>query len=407
MREGKAEAAWQLLSAQESAYAGRVDFDYQLAIAALESGRENLATFILERVLAANPAHAGARLELARALYALGDFERAEREFDAVLKAGPPPAIGAAVRSYQARMRGDSASEAPFAAYVDVSVGRDSNVNVATSQGSVFVPSLGTDLVLAPPFQRQGDSFAALGAGLEGARRLGGGGSLHGVADVRLRKHDDLGEFDSQVIDLHGGLRLPLERRDSLRLGLHHNEYRLDDAGYRRMQSASGQWSRLLAEPTRLTVHGQASRIRYLREDARASSSNLIVLGVGGAHAARFGVTLSGSLHAGFDKAVAGRDDGDRLLRGASLAWQTARLLPAVEAFAAGSFLQSDYRQENAAFGALRRDRQSELVLGLSWRLAPGWLLRPQVAHTDNRSNLELNAYHRTEVAVSLRRTWD
>ena len=405
LREGKAEQAWQLLSPHEPEFAGRQDFDYRLAVAALESGRENLATFILERVLAVNPGHAGARLELARALFALRDFERAEREFDAVLKADPPPAIRETVRRYQVSMRrGDEASETPLRGYAEVSAGRDSNVNAASSQGSVFVPGLGTDFV--PTSQRQRDSFAVLGAGLEAARSLDAGKSLSGAADVRLRKHADVSEFDSQVLDLQGGLRLPLGERDSLRLGLHLHEYRQDEASYRRMQSASGQWSRPLAGASRVSAFGQASRIRYLRDDVRTSSSNLFVLGIGGAHALRAG-TLSGSVHAGFDKAVADREDGDRVLGGATIAWQERRLLPAAEAFAAASFLRSDYRQENPSFATLRRDRQSEVVVGLSWRAARGWMVRPQIAYTDNRSNLELNAYHRAEVSISLRRSWE
>ena len=408
LREGRAEEAWQLLSSREAEFAGRQEFDLQLAIAALSSGRPNLATFALERILAANPGHAGARLELARALFALGDFERAQREFDAVLAARPPPAIRAAVLGYQAKMRSTAPADgAPLAGYVEISLGHDSNVNAASSQGSVFVPSLGADFVPGAGFQRQGDNFTALAAGVEGTRSLEAGRGLFAAADLRLRRHDEFGDFDSQVVDLQGGVRLPLAARDSLRLALNHNEFRLDHSGYRRMQSASAQWSRQLAEPTRVSVLGQASRIRYLQDELRASSSNLVVLGVGGAHTLPSRATLSGSLHAGFDKAIAERDDGDRVLRGATLAWQQAGLLRAVDAFAAASFLRSDYRRENPVFGELRRDRLAEAVLGLAWRIAPRWELRPQIAYTDNRSNLELNEYHRSELAVSLRRLWN
>jgi outer membrane protein len=300
-----------------------------------------------------------------------------------------------------------AADGAPLAGYVEISLGHDSNVNAATSQGSVFVPALGTDFVPGASFQRQGDNFAALAAGIEGTRSLDAGRSLFAAADVRLRRHHDLGEFDSQVLDLQGGVRLPLAARDSLRLGLNHNEFRLDHSGYRRMQSASAQWSRQLAEPTRVSVLLQASRIRYLQEELNASSSDLVVLGVGGAHTLRSGATLSGSVHAGFDKSIAERDDGDRVLRGATLAWQQSGVFRAADVFAAASFLHSDYRRENPDFGELRRDRLAEVVLGLAWRIAPRWELRPQIVYTDNRSNLELNEYHRSELAVSLRRVWN
>src|SRR5262245_54346224 len=100
VRSGEAEKAWALLAPLERQYAGRPDFDYLLGVAALESGRPNRATFVLERVLTVNPGHLAARLEMARAYFALHDFERAEREFDTVLAAAPPPEIATMSRLY-------------------------------------------------------------------------------------------------------------------------------------------------------------------------------------------------------------------------------------------------------------------------------------------------------------------
>src|SRR5829696_2039676 len=65
VRSGQAEQAWQLLAPLEPQYAGRPDFDYLLGVAALESGRPNRATFVLERVITTNPGHLAARLEMA------------------------------------------------------------------------------------------------------------------------------------------------------------------------------------------------------------------------------------------------------------------------------------------------------------------------------------------------------
>src|SRR5687767_1667525 len=83
--EGRPEEAWQLLSPLARRYAGQPDFDFALAVAALESGRPNLATFALERVVVVQPGNVAARLELGRAFFALHDYERAEREFQFVL----------------------------------------------------------------------------------------------------------------------------------------------------------------------------------------------------------------------------------------------------------------------------------------------------------------------------------
>ena len=75
--QGAAEAAWAELSAQEQTRAGDPDFDYQLGIAALDTGRFGAAIIAFQRVLAAQPAHAQARAELARAYAMAGDADTA------------------------------------------------------------------------------------------------------------------------------------------------------------------------------------------------------------------------------------------------------------------------------------------------------------------------------------------
>src|SRR5688572_25086236 len=67
LREGKAEAAWRLLAPLEKRHAGQPEFDLALAMAATDSGRPNLATFALERLIVMQPGNGTARLELARA----------------------------------------------------------------------------------------------------------------------------------------------------------------------------------------------------------------------------------------------------------------------------------------------------------------------------------------------------
>src|SRR5436190_22058297 len=64
--ENKAPQAYALLAPLQSERAGEADFDYLLALAALDSGKPAEAVFALERFLAANPDHGPARLEWAR-----------------------------------------------------------------------------------------------------------------------------------------------------------------------------------------------------------------------------------------------------------------------------------------------------------------------------------------------------
>ncbi len=100
MREGKPADAYALLTPLEDKYAGDVQFDYALGVAALDSGKADRATLAFERVLAVNPNYAGARLDMARAYFQLGDAERAKTEFLAVQASRPPAEAAAVITRY-------------------------------------------------------------------------------------------------------------------------------------------------------------------------------------------------------------------------------------------------------------------------------------------------------------------
>lgn len=411
LREGKAEQAWRLLSPLERQHAGQPEFDYLLAVAALESGRANLATFVLERVIVANPGHVAARLELARAYFALSDFERAQRELDFLASSDPPAEVRSLISRYRDKLREAYPSDAAagrFSGYVEGAVGRDTNPNAAAARGSVFIPSLGAELILDPELVRQADEFAALGAGLEYAKPLGGSLTLLAGGDLRQRWHDDLHAVDALAFDLHLRLKQRLDARDGMQYTVRHGEFDVDQPRYQRMQSASAEWSRLAGERARLAFSAHGYRIRYLREDARGSSSNLFGLGANAAYVldARTRTVALGGAFIGVDDAVRDRADGDRRVYGVSGGLQ--RLVhPRVELFVSAAMLDSDYRRTNPDFGVTRRDRVLDATLGLSWQFAHGWSLRPQVARTVHRSNIEVNDYRRTETSLTLRRVWD
>jgi hypothetical protein len=55
-------------------------------------------------------------------------------------------------------------------------------------------------------------------------------------------------------------------------------------------------------------------------------------------------------------------------------------------------------------FGVVRRDRQTQWALGLSWLPAPGWRVTPQWAQTRNASNVPITDYDRRVFSVTVRR---
>ena len=76
--EGKdAAAAYSLLEPLAGARSGEVEFDYWLGVAALETGRLEIAALAFERALDRNPDFDSARLELGRTYLRMGSLDLA------------------------------------------------------------------------------------------------------------------------------------------------------------------------------------------------------------------------------------------------------------------------------------------------------------------------------------------
>jgi tetratricopeptide (TPR) repeat protein len=171
---GRHADAYALLAAEEDTHIGEIDFDYALGRAALNAGRPDRATIAFTRVLALNPGHAGARIDMGRAYLALGNRAQARAEFEALLALEPPPALRAQLLVYLGEARGEGRSRAAARGYLSVFAGTSTNVNQAPGQSQVFVPGLVAVLQLADQNVAKDDSFSGIGGGIEAAMPLCG-----------------------------------------------------------------------------------------------------------------------------------------------------------------------------------------------------------------------------------------
>jgi outer membrane protein len=404
LREGKADDAYRLLVPFEFEQAGKEEYDYLLGIAALESGKADLATLIFERVLAVNPNHAAARLDMGRAYFALGDMDRAKTEFESARRFSPPPAAQTTIDQYLAAIDQKAAGRAfRISGYVNAIVGHDSNVNSSTGQGSLFIPLFGQNLTLANTSRKTRDLFAGYGGGLEASFTLTERISLLGGADLLRRTNYRADTFDYQSLDLRLGAQYASER-DTYRVMVGRNTYDLDNASYRNTQNLSLEWRRVLDARTQVSLFGQDARARYLQQSARSNSSNLFLYGLGGVRVLDEGTRtfVYASGFRGVDVATDGRSDADRRLHGGRLGMQRA-LTAEADWFASVSGQKSTYSLENAIFVATRKDYQLDLNAGINWQFSRDWLLRPQANYTRNDSNIALNDYDRYEFSLTLR----
>ena len=251
LRANQSATALKLLAPHEDAQAGNVAFDYLLGVAALETGDASRASIALERALIVNPNHAGARLDLARAYFALGDRERARSEFNAALAQDPPLNARAAINAYLARIDGGvvggGSGRTRASGYVELAAGRDTNVNNATSQGQIFVQVFGFSVQLSPTSQRTADNFLSLGGGGEVSHALNSATSLFAGGDARLRfnRHTDIYNFNQ--FDLRGGVQHTLDAANLVRASIAHQQYYLDNNNYRATTGLNLEWRHALS----------------------------------------------------------------------------------------------------------------------------------------------------------------
>ena len=406
LKAGKASEAVKVLAPLEDTRAGDTPFDYLYGVAALEAGDPAKASVSLERVLIVDPNDMGARVDLARAYFALGDTTRARTEFNIAMAQNPPPAARATIEHYLARI---SSGAAPGglqkSAYIDLTLGRDTNVNAATSQGQIFVPVFGFAVQLAPTSRRTPDNFASTGVGGELTYNLSNSTALFAGGDARLRFNQHADDFNYGQFDARLGVQQAFGSSSLLRLSGAGQHYVLDRRGYRNTTALNAEWRQTLSNVSQLSIFGSGNRIRYRDGAQTANDTDLGIFGVGYTHVLNPAnrTSLSISALGGYERDVGQRIDGDRKLYGLRFGGQTG-VSDKTDVFFTAGYQPSNFQTQNLIFSTKRKDRQTDAAIGAQWRIDRAWSLRPQLTYTRNASNVDINAYNRYEASLTLRR---
>lgn len=410
--DGKAADAYALLEPQEFKRAGEVDYDTLLGIAALDSGKPDRATLAFERVLALDPNAAGVRLDMARAYFALGDLARARQELDAVAGLNPPPAARAIIEKYRLAIdERERAKRTAVTAYVEGFAGYDNNI---TSVVRDFTNAVLVTYNL-PGFQPTGNavrrSSAILGAaaGVEATHQLSDSLSLTAAADLRHRGVLSAHNYDSDQLDLRASLA-QTSGADLYRAGVTLQGYRQKTdlpTSDRNSVGLNAEWRHAYGPSDQVGLLGLLTRQRF--PDVAVNDVNTVALGTTWLHlfdGARKPLLYT-SLLAGQDNArnrLANGSDNSRRFVNARVYGQVATGETSDLYASLGLLYRKDRsafaRSTNVAFGD---DRTADVTLGWNWKAARDWTVRPQLTYIENRSNVALSEYHRTEFTVTVR----
>ena len=405
LRENRAAEAYELLRRFEADSAGSPEFDYLFGVAALETGRPAEASIALERALIVNPDFVGARLDLARAYFALKDFDRAKVELNTLAAQNPPPAARETIDRYLAeidtRIR---TRQRRLTGYLEATLGYDSNVNNSTSTSTVFVPLFGLNLALAPTSIKSSDGYFLLGGGAELALPLSEENTLFAALDGRHRLNFKEDLFDYSRFDGRIGLQHAVGR-NVFRASYGYGQFHLDNRRNYETSGSTVEWRHALNDRNVVTLLGQHTRLRFPDPTLTGNNVNQTIGAAGWAHAFNpQGTTfVFASLHAGREWDTDDRVDGERGIVGARLVGQYS-FAASWDAYATLAAQNSDYDTENFVFQTTRHDRLYEVALGLVRRFQRDWSVRPQIAYTRNSSNIAIYDYDRWDVSITLRK---
>jgi len=408
MKEGKAAEAYSLLEPFEFEQSGNIKFDYLLGIAALDSGKPDKATLAFERVLAADPNFVGARIDMGRAYFALGDFTRAKSEFEAVLKQNPPPAAKVTIDNYLVAIEKQaSAKKTKGTGYFEATVGHDTNVNFATSQSQIAVPALGNLVfTLNPTGVKAPDDYLGFALGGEVNHQIKPTLGFYAGADVRTRSNSTQDRFDSTSFDARAGVTLG-EGANVFRLGALAGKYELDGRTNRDTSGVNAEWRHLINPANQLSAFGQYAHYRF-EPTISVNNFDQSTYGANWLHVLNDGKGLvSASLFTGDERAPE-RADGGKRFNGVRLGGQV-QLNEKTELFAGLGAQFSKYQLANAAFSSpteslTRDDKQYDANLGINWHYDKLWTVRPQISYIRNNSNIVIYKFDRTDVSVTIRR---
>jgi hypothetical protein len=406
-RAGKPAEAYELLVAAEDTYIGTVDFDYALGRAALDAGRPDKATLALARVLALDPAHAGASIDMGRAYLALGDLARARATFQNLLALDPPPQIRAQLQAFVDLTETSAvASAGPGGlsrqGYLAALFGRSNNVNQAPSQSVIFVPGVGSNFELPGQNVQKPDSFAGIGGGVDFSQYLDGTYSMIFGGEFLARRNFHEMDFDVAGYNLYLGLAAVSGPHAAKIQGLVGRDY-LGSSANRDLEGVTLSYVGTLNAATQLLATAQGGRLRYIPEELKIFDADYAVLGAGAARNLGERSTVFAILSTGRQPDVGGSPSGNKDLVGFRAGGEML-IGTRIKTTAGAVGERSRYDKFDTGFQTERRDIRRAFDLGAQYYFERNLSLRFNVSYAYTRSNIPIYEYTRAEWTLMLRR---
>ena len=399
LRDGRTEAAYQLLAQHEINWSGEDAFDYLLGVAALDSGHAGEAIFSLQRLVARRPAFSGARLELARAYFDVGDNELARIEFERVQSENPPANVAQTVSDYMAAIDNKSREyQASSQYYVELGGGYDSNAPAATDE-SVFL-----NFVLNPTNLEQSSGFAKVTLGGLWNKPISASSQFLFNARLDHRANPSTHFVDASNIDL-GAAWAWKSGENSASLAANTLFSALDGEYNKRDIGLMGTYTRQLSDSWAFTGFVRGGAIRFDQPVLQIRDVDQVLYGLSlsqSFNSAQMSLSVTGNS----DDAV---DAGDQFsadgysVRFTNNWYRKGGNVIFLDASATTTEFDSQF------FGLEREDDTYAVTLGSAWSQFPskGWVTTLNLNYSVKDSTVSLYEFDRFELGFTLRKVLD
>lgn len=415
---GNAKQAYAELSAVADKLAGNLEFDYLLGVAALDSGKIDEAIIAFERVLAVNPNHAGAKLDLARAYYTSGAFDLAEATFENLKLSNPPPLALQSINRYLAAIQErKKLTRSGMVGYGELSLGYDTNLTgvpgdfsnaVLNAFGLPGVDPTGNSVKRKAP-------FVGAQGGIDYFKPLSRGFSLFAGLEGRGRAYRKESDFNLVSGEARFGTTLN-QGPQQWRLSTNVSQFRQEGqapgepkpTNDRNAAGLALDWRLALDQRNQVGAAIQVSRQRFPDNNLEDFDQVLVSASWLRSFEAK-GVPLLylTAFHAR-DEADNKLPDGiaDKSKRISALrSYLQYSLTPNLQLFNGLGFTE---RKDQSPFARATqveygRDRMADLSLGFNWKFQPSCTLRAQWLYSRNDSNIAIYDYTRSEISSAVR----
>lgn len=415
---GNAKQAYAELQAVADKLAGNIEFDYLLGVAALDSGKIDEAVIAFERVLAINPNHAGAKLDLARAYFTSGAFDLAEATFENLKLSNPPPLALQSINRYLAAIQErKKVTRSGLTGYGELSLGYDSNLTGVPGDFSSAVQNA----FGLPGIDPTGNSikrkaaFTTAQGGLDYFHPLTRGYSLFAGIEGRARAYRNEPDFNLAGGEIRAGTTLN-QGAQQWRAMVNASTFRQEGqapgepkpTNDRDAAGLSLDWRYTLDQRNQVGAAVQVSRQRFPDNRLEDFDQTLVSVSWLRSFEAKgvplLYLTALYSRDQADNKLADGISDKSKRLSGVRSYFQYS-LSPTLQLFnGLGLTLRKDVssfaRATQVEYG---RDRMADVSLGVSWKFQPRCTLRVQWLFSRNDSNIAIYDYSRSEASSAIR----